>query len=281
MSTPRWLLAALLVPLWPQPADAADRVQECIGEHVEAQLLRKQGRLLAARDRLVACAEPTCPELVREECSALARELEVAQPSVILSALDADGQPTSEPLVSIDGLTDLVPLDGHPILLDPGAHQLRFQHPEGWIREVEFVLEESEHERRIVADFRASSGSDGGPGERRWPNHVMLASAGVATLALGSFTYFALAGRSVESDLDRCKPNCENQDDVDRMRSRYLIADVSLGVALVSLGVGAYAWTQRSSVSPADRPPSVGRTRVSLQPIATARSVGLWATGEF
>jgi hypothetical protein len=281
MSTRRWLLAALFVPLWPLPAGAADdHVQECIGEHVEAQLLRKQGRLIAARDRLVECAEPTCPALVREECEALTRELEAAQPSVVLGAVDADGQPTSEPLVSIDGMTELIPLDGRPILLDPGAHQIRFQHPEGSIREVELVLAESEHERRVVADFRPTDGSDGGL-ERRWPSSVMLVSAGVATVALGSFTYFALAGRSVESELDRCKPDCENRTDIDRMRSRYLIADVSLGVALVSLGVGAYAWTQRPSVSASDRPQSATRTSVSLRPIATARSVGLWATGEF
>jgi hypothetical protein len=279
MSTRSWLFAALLVPLWAQHAGAADRVQECIGEHVEAQLLRQQGRLIAARDRLVECAEPTCPALVREECAALARELEAAQPSVILGAVDADGQPTVEPLVSIDGMTELIPLDGRPVLLDPGAHQLRFQHPEGWIREVELVLAESEHERRVVADFRPLD--DVGPGERRWPGSVMLVSAGVATAALGSFTYFALSGRSVENELDRCKPSCDNRADVDRMRSRYLIADVSLGVALVSLGVGAYAWTQRPSASPSDRPQSATRTSVSVRPIATARSIGLWATGEF
>lgn len=279
MATRRWLFAALLVPLWAQHAGAADRVQECIGEHVEAQLLRQQGRLIAARDRLVECAEPTCPALVREECAALARELEAAQPSVILGAVDADGQPTVEPLVSIDGMTELIPLDGRPVLLDPGAHQIRFQHPEGWIREVELVLAESEHERRVVADFRPRD--DVGRAERRWPGSVMLVSAGVATAALGSFTYFALSGRSVEGELDRCKPSCDNRADVDRMRSRYLIADVSLGVALVSLGVGAYAWTQRPSVSPSDRPQSAARTSVSVRPIATARSIGLWATGEF
>lgn len=280
MSTRRWLLAALfLVPLGPAPARAADRVQECIGEHVEAQLLRKQGRLLAARDRLVECAEPTCPELVREECSALTREVEAAVPSVILGALDTDGQPTSEPLVSIDGLAELIPLDGRPILMDPGAHQLRFQHPEGWIREVDLVLPESEHERRVIADFRPRG--DGGRGQRRWPRSVMLVSAGVATAALGSFTYFALSGRSLENDLERCKPNCESRADIDRMRSRYLIADVSLGVALVSLGVGTYAWTQRPSASAAEHPPSASRMSLRLQPIATARSVGLWAAGEF
>jgi hypothetical protein len=281
MSTHRWLFATLLIPLWAQPAGAADRVQECIGEHVEAQLLRQQGRLIAARDRLVECAEPTCPALVREECAALARELEAAQPSVILGAVDADGQPTVEPLVSIDGISELIPLDGRPVLLDPGAHQLRFQHPEGWVREVELVLAESEHERRVVADFRPLGDGDVGAAERRWPGSVMLVSAGVATVALGSFTYFALSGRSVESELDRCKPSCENRADVDRMRSRYLIADVSLGVALVSLGVGAYAWTQRPSVSVSDRPQSAVRTSVSVQPIVTARRIGLWATGEF
>jgi hypothetical protein len=118
---------------------------------------------------------------------------------------------------------------------------------------------------------------------------VLLVSAGGARAALGSFTYFALSGRSVQNDLELCKPNCENRADIDRMRSRYLIADISLGVALVSLGVGAYAWTQRSSEPlPARSQGEVAASRqratragLTLQPIATARSVGLWASGEF
>jgi hypothetical protein len=290
MKTRRWLLAAQLALLaLPRQAAAADRVQECIGEHVEAQLLRKQGRLVEARARLLECAQTTCPALVRDECAVLGREVEAALPSVVLGAVDADGQPTSEPMVSIDGSWELVPLDGGSLRLDPGEHRLRFQHPDGTLRDVELVLAESEHDRRVVADFRSTPASGGARGERRWPSSVLLVSAGVATAALGSFTYFALSGRSVQDDLEQCKPNCENRADIDRMRSRYLIADISLGLALVSLGVGAYAWTQRSSAPSPDRSQGeaaasrerANRTGLQLQPIATARSVGLWASGEF
>jgi len=274
-----WVLGAALALVGsPRDASAADHVQECIGEHVEAQLLRKQGRLVEAQARLLECAQPTCPELVRAECASLSREVDAALPSVVLEALGADGEPTAEPLVSIDGLPDLFPLDGRAIPLDPGEHAIRFEHPNGATRELSLVLSESEHDRRVVADFRPRDG--GAARARRWPNHVMLVSGGVAAVALGSFTFFAIAGRSVENQLDRCKPSCDNSADIDRMRSRYLIADVSLGVALVSVGIGAYAWTQRSSA-----PPTVGAAgpvrRVSLHPVASHQSLGLWASGEF
>jgi hypothetical protein len=108
----------------------------------------------------------------------------------------------------------------------------------------------------------------------------MLVSAGVAAGALGGFTYFALSGRALENELTRCKPNCDRAD-IDRMRSRYLIADVSLGVALVSVGVGTYAWLQRPSASPSGRSQSATQSGVSLQPFATHRRIGLWATGAF
>ncbi|HTV20759.1 MAG TPA: hypothetical protein VMG12_18875 [Polyangiaceae bacterium] len=265
----------------PEPARADDRVQECIGEHVEAQLLRKQGRWIEARDHLLECSLPTCPALVREECSALTREIDSGLPSIILRALDADGRPTNEPLVSIDGATELIPLDGRPVSLDPGEHQIRFEHPEDGSRDVTLVLAESEHDRSVLADFRPIEDRGGAPSERRWPSTVMLVSGGVAAAALGSFTFFALSGRSVQSELERCQPACENRAEIDRMRSRYAIADVSLGVALVSIGIGAYAWTQHPSASTSGAAPSASRGGVRLHPIATSDGAGIWATGEF
>ncbi|MET0410054.1 MAG: hypothetical protein ABW217_02100, partial [Polyangiaceae bacterium] len=65
MSRGRWVFAALLaLSASPLEARAADRVQECIGEHVEAQLARKKGQLLAARGHLEQCSAPTCPTLL-------------------------------------------------------------------------------------------------------------------------------------------------------------------------------------------------------------------------
>ena len=282
--TRRWALTAQLVLLaLATRAGAADRVQECIGEHVEAQLLRNQGRLVQARARLADCATPACPALVRNECAALEREVDAALPSVIPEALDARGQPTSEPTLSVDGSSELLALDGRPVALDPGQHQLRFQYADGRVRDVTLVLAEAEQGRRVLGDFREKTQSDGARDGARdgrgWTNAAYV-SAGVAAFALGGFTYFALSGHAVQSELERCKPSCENRSDLDRMRSRYLVADLSLGIALVAIGVGAYAWSQRpeSSSSAAAQSRTSG---ISLQPVATPRRVGLWATGEF
>ena len=275
-------LAALLALLASSPPAAADdRVQACIGEHVEAQLLRKQGRWIEARDRLLECSLPTCPELVREECAALTREIDSGLPSIILRALDTNGRPSVEPVVSIDGSAELIPIDGRPVSLDPGEHRIRFEHPDGGAREVTLVLAEFEHDRTVLADFRSIDDRAGSSSEPRWPKTVMLVSGGVAAAALGSFTLFALSGRSVQNSLERCQPNCDNQAEIDRMRSRYLIADVSLGVALVSLGIGAYAWSQQPSQATSATSASARRGGVRLHPVATLESAGLWATGEF
>ena len=56
---------------------------------------------------------------------------------------------------------------------------------------------------------------------------------------LASFTYFALSGRSDHSDLERCKPDC-TESDVNSVHTKYLIADISLGVSVAALGVAAY-----------------------------------------
>jgi hypothetical protein len=275
------LMAPLFLCALPQRASAADRVQECIGEHVEAQVLRNQGRLTAARAHLFECSKPTCPLLVRDECIELRQAVEAALPSIILDAIDKHGRATSEPVVSVDDSPELVALDGRSVALDPGEHRLRFEHPDGEIREVKLVLAESQHDRRVLADFRAPTDGESTPRQSRLARNVMLVSAGAAAGALGAFTYFALSGRAVQNELESCKPNCENSAAVDRMRSHYLIADVSLGVALVSVGVGVYAWTQRPAGSSSARTQSATRMGLTLQPVATRRRLGLWATGEF
>ena len=60
---------------------------------------------------------------------------------------------------------------------------------------------------------------------------------GLSLAALGSFTYFGLSGRGMERALsDECSPRCSDAR-VDSVRTQYVIADVSLGIAVVSLGI--------------------------------------------
>jgi hypothetical protein len=63
---------------------------------------------------------------------------------------------------------------------------------------------------------------------------------GVGVLALGSFGYFGLSGKSLDNELEReCAPRCSS-DRVDHVRTQYIVADVSLGVGLVSLALATY-----------------------------------------
>jgi c-di-GMP-binding flagellar brake protein YcgR len=45
--------------------------------------------------------------------------------------------------------------------------------------------------------------------------------------------------------MDACKPYCQ-QSQADKMRLRYLLADISLGVGVVALGAGGYLYFSAS-----------------------------------
>lgn len=268
-------LASFALLALPLEARAEDRVRECVAAHAEGQLLRNQGRLLAATAKFTDCMAENCPALVRDECAALEQQVRALQPSVVLAALGPNGQPWSAPVVSVDGSSVFTRLDGKPLALDPGQHRFRFHSPDGDARDVELSLGQSERERAVTADFRPASDAVSASKKDRVARTLILVSGGVAAVALGGFTYFAISGRAIEDDLDRCKPNCTEREDLDRMQTRYLLADVSLGVALASLGVGAFVWLKRPSAFA-----SSGLT-LGVRPRVMSRGGGVWAIGEF
>jgi hypothetical protein len=77
-----------------------------------------------------------------------------------------------------------------------------------------------------------------------WPLITMLSLGAVAG---GTFGYFAWSGRGAKNDLDKCKPNC-TETQADRVRSKYLVGDIFLGVSLLSFGAAAvYYFVTRPS----------------------------------
>ncbi|HEY0465838.1 MAG TPA: hypothetical protein VGC79_16610, partial [Polyangiaceae bacterium] len=100
--------------------------------------------------------------------------------------------------------------------------------------------------RRIVASFvavappRAPPASDP-PGR----NPMAYVFGGLGAAALGAWGFYALDGRNKQNELERCAPHCQPSD-VDAMRKSYLIADVLLGVSLVSFGTGTYFFFKRT-----------------------------------
>src|SRR5205814_1618210 len=70
---------------------------------------------------------------------------------------------------------------------------------------------------------------------------------GVGILGLGSFTYFGLTSKGDLSNLkDTCAPYCA-QNDLDSVKTRMLVADISLGVGIVALGVATYLFVTNGS----------------------------------
>jgi hypothetical protein len=79
------------------------------------------------------------------------------------------------------------------------------------------------------------------PAESKKTPVVVWVLGGVAVVGLAGFVGFGISGRSQQSDLDDCKPNC-SQGDVDDMKRTYLFADIALGVAAVAGGAAAYLY---------------------------------------
>jgi hypothetical protein len=54
-------------------------------------------------------------------------------------------------------------------------------------------------------------------------------------------------GKSDVDDLQNCKPNCA-ESDVDSARTKLIIADISLGVGVIGVGVAAFLYFTRPKI---------------------------------
>ena len=68
----------------------------------------------------------------------------------------------------------------------------------------------------------------------------------MAAVGIGSFAIFGISGKSDVDDLQKCKPNCE-EDKVDSARTKLIIADISLGVGVIAAAVSAYLFITHKS----------------------------------
>ena len=234
------------------PAQAADPLRACSTAHEQAQELRLKGQLLVATEVLRACVRESCPLEIRNECRALGAAIDRAQPSVVLRAVAADGSEARGARVEIDGDESGVSIDGRAIALDPGRHRFRFVLADGQQRTLEAELREADKSRQVLADFREPAGALG-LSEGSDSRVLAYVAGGVGVVALGLFSYFALSGNAQRDELRECEPNC-TRSGVDTMRTRYLLADLSLGLSVLSLGTATYLFFQPSIPSGAPEP---------------------------
>ena len=247
-------------------AARADLVESCARAAEASQELRAADRLVESREQLRSCARDVCPGVVQADCRTWLAEVEGAVPSVVIFASDDQDRPLSAVTVSIDGRIVAKGLDGKPIAVDPGNHTFSFEAEGFHAATQDMVVRTAEKNRDLRVVLRPIGGAEPGAtdasaGIPTW-SWVLF---GVGVAALGTGTYLGLDARSDVSHLrETCAPFCAT-DDVDRSRRQLLIADIALGVGMVSVGAATWLALSGSKEEPAPVTVSVGPGSVSAQ----------------
>jgi len=240
----RLLLAALSIAL-PLTARAA-ATDDCAKAYERAQESRLDGRLRAAQEALLSCAQTACPAFIRNDCTKWLDEVQAAQPSVVFAA-HRNGHDVADVTITCNNqqLTDH--LDGRPMALDPGQQICRFEAAGAVPATLELLIIEGQKGRLVEVDLAAIPPPPAPrppppppppPSSSRPTARIILAGVGVAGVA--GFAALGASGLSAEHRLrDTCAPSCADSD-VRSVRTRYTLADLSLGVGLVSAAVAGY-----------------------------------------
>ncbi len=267
------LAVALSTAAWLTPRTAAaDDIAKCVKASEEAQLLRDDGKYKRARELFVACTRDACPGIVKKDCTEWLAALDQSMPSVVISAKDGAGRDLTNVKVTVDGQPFADKLDGKPLALDPGEHALRFEAPGAAPVDDRLVMHAGEKNRALTVRLGpapvAATPTPPEPAPTRGggvPGAAIAALGAVGVVAIGSFAFFGLTGRSDVSDLrSSCAPNCDPSK-VDTARGKLIIADISLGVGVVALGVATWM-VLTSAASPP--PARTGITGVDVRAVA-------------
>jgi hypothetical protein len=298
----RALLGASVVTGLLIVTEARANVNECMSAHTSGQREAKAGRLRVATQLFTSCgSDELCPEQVRSDCTQLLESVRQNIPTVIFAVRDENGNDVSN--VQVFSAEELITkeLDGRAVDMDPGKHALRFHLPWGEVLTRDVLIRESEKNRMIEVKIEKQAaappegeGSNADPGalgpapgsagaSENKPPIAAWVAAGGALAGFGTFAGFALLGQGEKQKLEECKPNCTESDGehYDSMKTAYLVADIGLGVGIVSATVAAVLFVSATNKE-APREAKARRRRLPTLDVATTESGGsLLLRGQF
>jgi hypothetical protein len=237
-------------------AQADDTKKRCAAAYEQAQVLRKERKLTKAVEQLAVCSEAACPMFVRRECGQWSKDVEAKMPTVVFEVRDASGKPLTGARVMIDGKVLKDPIDDSEVAVDPGDHVLRYELPGADPIEQGVTFREGEKARKLSMLFdTAQTAPPPPPPQPSGPSFgtppvIVFVLGGVGVAGIAAFTTLGILGKNERDDLrDTCAPSC-SEDDVSSVRTKLILADVSLGVGVVSLGVATYFFITAPRVPP-------------------------------
>jgi hypothetical protein len=226
----------------------ADDREQCANAAEQAQTLRDEGKYRRAREQMMICVRDVCPGPIKSDCGKWLDQVERDAPTVVFGAKDG-GKDITDVKVWMDGVAVTEKLDGKPQLVDAGEHTFKFEHG-GVVKEEKVLIQAGQKGRAISVAFGQTATTTTPPPTPQEEGSLVpaLVVGGIGILALGSFTLFGIQGKNEVDDLQKCKPRCA-ESDVDKARTKLIIADISLGVGIVALAVSAYMIITRPKVS--------------------------------
>jgi hypothetical protein len=292
-----FLAAAAVVP-----DAAADMTKDqCIDANTQAQMLRRDGKLAASLAQLQRCGSPSCPDIIRDDCTRRIDEVQRAQPSVIFSAKDGEGRDLVDVKVTVDGQPLADRLEGKGLIVDPGARSFTFTVAGQPPVTQSFVITEGDKDRheRIVIGTAAPATTPapattatpapstppdqttgGGMGTRKILG-LVLAATGVAGVAAGSvfglLTISAVNQQNTDcASMTSCSSPKSALSDHSSAQTDGTVSDVAFIAGGALLAVGAVLFFLPTAAS--DSTPATG---VFIAPSVGPGGGGLLLRGGF
>lgn len=225
-----------------------DSTSSCMQSATRAQLLRRQGKLLAARTALAACAADACPAVVRDDCRTWTAEVQAAQPTIVVSVRDAEGADVAEATVLLDDAPFLSRVDGLARPLDPGPHRLEVRVAGEAPVRVGLVVVIGEKQRIVPVIVPRAQVVAPAPRTSRAVSPWIYVTGGAAFAGIAGFAFFGLKALAGHADLrDGCATTRSCSDDqITSNRTTFWVADASLLVGLVGAGLTGYLLYERA-----------------------------------
>lgn len=261
----------------PDAAAAAAAKAACVRSFTEAQALHQKGELLRARAELQACGREICPDAIRAQCVRWLRQVEESLPSIVVTAVDTAGNDRADVRVLVDGELTRSALDGQPLELDPGVHELRLELSGAAPVVRRIVVAQGERLRRLSVRFETgrppprrhappprpptapaapeAAGTPAGPSPLVYVGFGLGAAGLLAGTITGVLSLVSAAALEDDCPGRICPP--EKQDDIDTGRAvaHASTASFALGAAGAATGLVALLLGPKSAPAAAARAP--------------------------
>ena len=231
----------------------ADPADECVASAEQSQPLLHDGKLTAARRKLMACSRPECPAVVRSDCTKWLGELDAMMPTLVVRAVDSAGADVVGVRVFIDGeRRDVAGSEGKELEVDPGTHALRLEHDGDAPVEQTIVVRESERHRMVSVTFGPAAApaapvvppptaapheAPPGPGRSIVVPVVLVAAGGVGLAVASALWASGLSDRSGMESSCATSHSCP-QSQIDSARGKLVAGDIVGGVGVVAAATG-------------------------------------------